>query len=129
MLVVNEYLEPLAVDSKVGHPSSSFFRTFYSNGFSGCCLAFHRDVLQIILPFPERLPMHDWWIALIVILFNKKININEEKLILYRRHSSNASKTSINSDFSFIKKFYMRILLLFFLFQRCINIFLNKYKK
>ena len=126
MLVVNENLEPINVDLNLRYPSTSFIKTLYSNGFSGCCLAFQRDILNIILPFPNELLIHDWWIALNVILHNKKITFNENKFILYRRHSSNASKTTIDSDLSIINKFYIRLLILFFLLIRYLNFLLRK---
>lgn len=122
MLVVNEHLEPLELDSNLIPPNTSFFKTFYSNGFSGCCLAFRRNVLDIVLPFPDQLPMHDWWIILMLIMLKMKININKNKFILYRRHKNNVSNTANNSKSSFVHKIYIRLLILFFLILRYFKI-------
>lgn len=122
MLVVNEHLEPLELGSSFTYPSTSFFKTFYSNGFSGCCLAFRRNVLDIVLPFPDRLPMHDWWIVLMLILLKKNINISENKFLLYRRHKNNVSNTANNSKSTFLSKLYMRLLILFYLILRYFKI-------
>ena len=128
MIVVNEDLEQLELDSNLISPSISFFKTFYSNGFSGCCLAFRRNVLDIVLPFPDQLPMHDWWIVLILIMRKRKISINKNKFILYRRHKTNVSNTAINSKSSFVYRIYMRLLMLILLIQRYLKIiFFRKY--
>jgi len=74
-------------------------------------MAFHRSVLQYSMPFPEGLPMHDWWIGLIGELNFKTIHIKNE-LTLYRRHHNNASTTSSKSQNPFYKKFRMRLFIL-----------------
>jgi len=41
-----------------------FLRNLLKNGYTGCCMAFRRELLPHILPFPEGIPMHDQWIGL-----------------------------------------------------------------
>lgn len=56
------------------------------NYIQGCCLAFRRELISKILPFPKNIPMHDSWIGMIVSTFGKLIYV-DERLVLYRRHS------------------------------------------
>lgn len=58
------------------------------NNFIGCAIAFKKHTKEWFLPFPNNLPMHDWWIGL-VIGKKGKIYFLPEKLIFYRRHGNN----------------------------------------
>lgn len=68
------------------------------NRYTGCCMAFRREVLEAALPFPANLPWHDWWIGLVAESFFSTVFL-EDKLIRYRRHSSNVSNTGGKSTF------------------------------
>lgn len=83
------------------------------NSFMGCCMSFRRDLVDDFLPFPENIPMYDWWIGLISIVSKRKIFYLEEPLIFYRRHLNNASSTGLKSKNSILKKFLIRIRMLF----------------
>ncbi len=67
----------------------SFIGNLYKNTYLGCCLGFRREILDIILPFPNGIANHDWWIGLICKFSNKKIKYINEPLLLYRRHGEN----------------------------------------
>ncbi len=56
------------------------------NSFVGCCMAFDRELLGTVLPFPQKLPMHDWWIALAALKKHKKVVLINTPLIYWRRH-------------------------------------------
>ena len=60
-------------------------RNLIKNKYIGCCMAFRKELLETVLPFPEEIPMHDQWIALVAEKIGKVEYINEP-LILYRRH-------------------------------------------
>ena len=66
------------------------------NTFVGCCMAFTKEVMNESLPFPEGLPMHDWWIALLAIKKRRKVVLLDKPFILWRRHGDNVTggKTS-----------------------------------
>jgi glycosyltransferase involved in cell wall biosynthesis len=66
------------------------------NSYIGCCMAFRGELLEKALPFPEGIPMHDWWLGLIAELFGS-VKFMDEPLLLYRRHGKNASETSQKS--------------------------------
>lgn len=69
------------------------WRNIYDSSYPGCCMAFTRPLLQLALPLPRRVPMHDWWVALLAELF-AEIEFVPVKTIRYRRHGGNASYTS-----------------------------------
>lgn len=75
-------------DTKVG-----IAKNIIKNSYIGCCMAFKRELLQFILPFPENIPMHDQWIGLTAERHGGVALINEP-LILYRRHGDNVSSDS-----------------------------------
>ena len=61
------------------------------NSYIGCCMAFSRELLTHILPFPENLPMHDQWIGLMAEKYGS-VRLLHVPLIKYRRHGDNATK-------------------------------------
>ncbi|MBE6821055.1 MAG: glycosyltransferase family 2 protein [Ruminococcaceae bacterium] len=74
------------------HGSNADFKhNLIRNTFVGCCMAFTRQVMQDTLPFPEGLPMHDWWIALAAIKKGYKTVLLNKPLILWRRHGDNVT--------------------------------------
>lgn len=75
------------------HSKPGFLRNIIRNSYIGCCMAFKKELKQYILPFPERIPMHDQWIGLIA---ERKGNVYWDETILmdYVRHSKNASSLS-----------------------------------
>ena len=74
-------------------------RNLLKNSYLGCCMAFRRSVLEYVLPFPDRIPMHDWWIGLMVNLKGRVCFINRP-LVQYRRHSGNLTSTAEGSQAS-----------------------------
>lgn len=61
-------------------------KNIYDNTFLGCCMAFSREALELALPFPRRIPMHDMWIGLVASAFGQ-VEFIPEKTILYRKHA------------------------------------------
>lgn len=82
-------------------------RNLYSNKYLGCCMAFHRKILDKALPFPPKLPMHDIWLGFISELFYKSVFLNVP-YILHRRHLANTSSVFQKSDASLIEKISFR---------------------
>lgn len=76
--------------------NASFIGNLIKNSFVGCCMAFTRELMLETLPFPEKLPMHDWWIALVALKKKRRTVLLGKPLILWRRHGSNVTggKTS-----------------------------------
>lgn len=92
---------------QIVRPSKSIAVNMMKNTFTGCCMAFKRDILKAALPFPDKLPMHDWWIGLIGLSIGNVIFIKKPYLH-YRRHESNASTLTLASNYSYLKKMAMR---------------------
>lgn len=67
-----------------------FIKNIVKNSYLGCCMAFDRNVLNIALPFPEKIEMHDWWIGLLGELYGDVIFL-DDKFLRYRRHGNNVS--------------------------------------
>ncbi len=91
-----------------------FVKNIYKNRYLGCCMAFRSEVLKYVLPFPDNLPMHDWWIGLSVDMLGRVEFINE-KLVLYRRHGKNVSSTAEPSNHSWRFRIKWRIWLVYLL--------------
>jgi len=100
------------VDENLNETANSFFahrgtktgilKNIWKNSYMGCCMAFRKEALKYILPFPENLPMHDQWIGL-VCEKRGKVSLIREPLMLYRRHGDNASKMQHESVMQMIK--------------------------
>jgi glycosyltransferase involved in cell wall biosynthesis len=106
--VVDENLEVI-IPSMFGIQKSEpgIIRNFISNNYMGSCMAFKKSVLELALPFPSKIPMHDIWLGFVSELFFKSAFI-EDRLILYRRHLSNSSNTGAKSNFDFADKIGFR---------------------
>lgn len=87
------------------------FKNFKRNTYQGSNMAFKRKILQLALPFPSKIPMHDIWIAFIGELFYKTIFV-PQKLSLYRRHTNNVSSSTQKSKYSVLAKLKFRLWLL-----------------
>lgn len=73
-----------------------YSKNLYKNSYTGCCMAFDKNLLKLVLPFPDKIPMHDSWIGLMAEATNMRISFIDEKLIYYRRHASTVTKSSRN---------------------------------
>lgn len=94
-----------------------------SSPYIGCCMAFKREILKMAIPFPKNIPMHDFWIGIIAEV-HYKVKFLTEPLLLYRRHASNASITSVKSTNSFFKKISFRVQILKSLIIRNYELFM-----
>lgn len=99
-------------------------KLFLFPNIAGCCLCFKRNLLDKILPIPEKYPGHDTWIGLLSIIEDSFIFIDKE-LMLYRRHGENTSFLSEKSKNSFYKKLKYRYYYLIYPIYRSLN-FLKK---
>lgn len=107
--VVNAELEVLH-DSffSLMHSGKGFWRNFIKNTYLGCCMAFKKEVLDYILPFPAKIAMHDIWIGLSVEMNGQSFFL-KKALSLYRRHGNNASFSSEKSKYSLMYKVKYRL--------------------
>jgi glycosyltransferase involved in cell wall biosynthesis len=76
------------------------------NSFIGCNVAFSKELLKVILPFPKDIPMHDMWIGSCAYLFGE-VKFIDNKIFSYRLHENNFTGKAT----SFFQKIKWRILL------------------
>lgn len=110
--------DAFVTDEKLNISSSSFFslnktkkdrlyNLFIKNGYLGCCMAFRREVLEIALPFPKDIPMHDIWIGNVA-AFKFGVSFIHRPLLLFRRHQESSSFTASKSLYSMRERFTFR---------------------
>ena len=66
-------------------------KNIWKNTYIGCCMAFKRELLEMIIPVPNNIEMHDQWIGVMNDLKKGETYFLPEKYLLYRRHGENAS--------------------------------------
>lgn len=79
----------------------------WRNGYTGCCMAFKREVLSKALPFPTDIPMHDIWIGNVA-AFCGRLHFINDCLLLFRRHDTAASCNGKRSNYSLWQKLSFR---------------------
>ncbi len=80
----------------------------------GCAMAFRRNVLEYVLPFPKNLILHDYWIGILSEILGN-FYYEETPLIKYRVHQNN---TSVSQN-GFLFKLYYRFYTLLCVMVRC----------
>lgn len=117
-IITNENLE-FQYESlySVVNSRNGIVKNIIKNTYYGCCMLFKKRILNKVLPIPENKEIgHDLWVGLISERYYKVKFINE-KLLYFRRHSSNI--TSINKSRRSIKtKVIGRYFILKELFKR-----------
>jgi len=90
-------------------------KNFTSNCFIGCCMAFRRKVVPLVVPFSMQWPVyHDQFIGLAATLAGSEIKFDDTCLIEFNRHGENASqlRRRRNLWLIFRERFCLLILLL-----------------
>lgn len=119
-LICDGSLNPtLGSHFKLHSTRSGFINNFIMTRYIGACMAFKREMLMKILPFPlnSKLCAHDYWIANVG-EFYYKVELINTPLIKYRRHGLNASNGGEKSKNSLSHKIIVRIYSLFNLLKR-----------
>ena len=102
--IVNENLEETEPSFFALRGSATgFFKNLWKNSYVGCCMAFRKEIVSDILPFPASIYMHDYWIGATAECLGK-VELIEEPLILYRRHSNNVTEMKHGSLFFMLEK-------------------------
>lgn len=104
---------------KIRKPYKTIWGNLLKFGYLGCCFAFRQSIKTKALPIPQE-HSHDNWICLVAMAFFK-VKVLEEKLILYRRHTTNASSGGFVSPNNTFYKIKYRVRLIYFLIQRYFN--------
>lgn len=106
----------------------SLIANIYKCACLGSCLAFTRQTLNLLLPFPKHIILHDLWIFLFCIA-NLKVGYIREPLMLYRRHQNTVTFAGRKSENSLFTKIKFRIYAIVVLIQRTLNYRIHKYNK
>ena len=84
------------------------YNTIWKNGYTGCCMAFRRNVLEASLPFPKDIPMHDIWIGNVA-AYKYNVIFIPDRLIHFRRHENNISCNGKGSKFTIWQQMKFRL--------------------
>ncbi len=115
--VTDENLEATIYPSFFAYRRSKtgFTANLIKNSYMGCAMAFRGEILEDVLPAPETLPMHDWWIGTRAARAGKGAVLLPEVLMDYRRHADTASDfghntlgVMIRNRWQFLKEHYRR---------------------
>ncbi len=98
--------------------SHNFLINLIKMPFHGCCMAFRKELLAEILPFPSNMVMHDNWIGLYANWKKYKIGYIEKPLIKYRRHQFNVSPSAKNNTNPLWYKVWYRLILAYQIIKR-----------
>lgn len=64
-------------------------RLLSQNVVTGCTVMSNRALTDLAVPIPGGAAMHDWWLALVAVLFGEVVSLDEATM-LYRQHGSNS---------------------------------------
>ena len=104
---------PARKDDKVKLPKNWSFHLLNMK-WCGCCTAFHKKLLNIALPFPQKLIGHDYWLSALALKFCS-VKIIDIPLILYRNHEGAVSQGNRSS---LLYKISYRIKLILAVYKR-----------
>ena len=100
---------------EIRNSKAGLLKNLLKNSYVGCCMAIRSELLQMALPFPNGIEMHDWWLGLISDCKKGTVFVNE-KLIRYRRHENNVSRMKhyplvkmLDNRICFIKNLIIRL--------------------
>jgi glycosyltransferase involved in cell wall biosynthesis len=71
--------------------NQGIFGNILKNAYTGALMAFKKELVSDILPFPPTIEMHDQWIALVCMQKKKKIVFIDRPLMKYVRHGGNVT--------------------------------------
>lgn len=118
--VVDSTMQNVLYDSFFGYRCSrpGVVANVIKNRYMGCCMAFERELIQKMMPFPRNIQMHDQWIGLMNDIYYEDSVFLEEILLQYRRHDGVASDFSHNK---ILKMIWLRFVLGYEMLKRIIK--------
>ena len=81
-----------------------FSNLLQQNVVSGCTMMFNRALLDMALPLPSNIYMHDWYLTLIASKYGR-VRLMHQPSILYRQHETNTIGASCTSKKNYILEF------------------------
>ncbi|WP_040204221.1 glycosyltransferase family 2 protein [Neobacillus jeddahensis] len=86
-----QMINPSWNDYNHNNINQGIFGNILKNSYTGAFMAFKKELVPLILPFPDKIEMHDQWIALVCMLKKKKTVFLEQQLVKYVRHGGNVT--------------------------------------
>lgn len=87
----------------------------------GCCMAFRRELLDYVLPFPASKVGHDLWIWLMAKHYGHIVLVRKP-LHLYRRHANSVSTAGQKTQYSLAFRIYYRLFIVTAFIKRVLTI-------
>lgn len=92
--VVDDGLQTIAPSffkfQHIQHPKGLALNKLLTQNFvTGCTVMVNRNLLQVVLPIPNTVMMHDWWLALCAASLGN-IGVVDQPTMLYRQHKENS---------------------------------------
>ncbi|HNY32706.1 MAG TPA: glycosyltransferase [Fibrobacteria bacterium] len=84
-----------------------FWRNLWRPGYLGCATALRRELLEVALPFPPDLPMHDWWLGLLAERTGKVAYL-DQPFLHHVRHGANANFSPRSSPYGPLRRLAFR---------------------
>ncbi len=96
--IVDEHERPLepSVLAKL-RAGPGLLKNLWTNRYLGCCMAFSRDLVDIALPFPRGVGMHDIWLGQLCERVGKTAFVPVVTM-RYRRHAATATGFEIRFE-------------------------------
>jgi glycosyltransferase involved in cell wall biosynthesis len=85
---------------------SGLFKNIYRNTYIGCHMAFRRKLLDVALPFPAHISMHDVWLGLVSELMGP-VKFLPGPSMLFRRTGNNFTKPKYPWRVRILWRFYL----------------------
>ena len=109
---------------KLRNSSSGVIKNLISNTYTGCCMAFKRDILGKVLPIPAKKGiLHDAWIGIMAEYYGYKIAFIDVPLIEFKRHDRNTSTLKRREIIRILSE---RIVLLLAIITHIIRVYFKK---
>ena len=104
--LVDDNLKSLGRDVYKCDPKTDIYTLACSGGLLGCTMIFNCALAQMIQNYsmPERLVMHDFYIALVCVAVKGSIRYDEDSYMLYRQHENNV----VGVSYGFLNKITSR---------------------
>lgn len=104
----------------INNSSPGILKNIFKNTYTGCCMAFRRNILINILPISPNIGIyHDAWIGILAEYFGYKILFLNTPLIDFVRHDNNASSSKRRNLYLIIRD---RVRFIFALLKHLITI-------
>jgi len=96
-IICDSFWEYQGLDPNLIHNKADLI---FQNVSPGCAMIVNRELLNLSLPFPQDIAMHDWWLLLVANTFGK-VGFTHSVTTLYRQHTCNVVGATDNT---FIEK-------------------------